>query len=369
MKNDSPAWLMPEPWRENIQQTSKNAVETAISADMPGIKEFAAMLSPAADQLIEHIARRARALTQRHFGKTISLYVPLYLSNYCSSGCLYCGFASDRNQPRRKLEKADLLDEIRALKEEGFEDVLLLTGERSPEAGFDYLLKSARIAAKHFHNVTVESFAMTVDEYRRLGDAGCSGITLYQETYDPFRYVKLHPYGRKSDYRFRIEAPERALTAGLRAVGLGALLGLSDPFLDALSLFQHIEHLRKRFWRAGILVSFPRICPEQGGYLPEHPVSGAYLARMIFAFRICFPDMPLVLSTRERPEFRDGIAGIGISRMSAASKTTVGGYAHAGESSGSQFHVHDSRDARSVCEALRKKGLDPVFKNWDSVFR
>jgi len=315
------------------------------------------------------MAQHAQALTQHHFGKTISLYIPLYLSNYCPGGCAYCGFASDRQQLRRKLAEDELMTEINALKQKGFEDILLLTGERTEEAGFDYLLKCVSLAAGRFHNVTIESFAMTSDEYRQLANAGCTGITLYQETYDPDVYEKLHRWGPKRDYTFRLEAPARALSAGLRIAGLGILLGLADPVRDAVCLFLHIQYLKKRFWQAGILVSFPRICRQFGGYQPEYPVSERLLAQFIFAFRICLPDVPLVLSTREKPEFRDGIAGIGISRMSVASKTTVGGYSGAPASLIGQFDVSDTRDVETFCDVLRNKGLDPVFKNWDSIFQ
>jgi 2-iminoacetate synthase len=267
------------------------------------------------------------------------------------------------------LERADLIAELEALKGQGFDDLLLLTGERTGEADFDYLLGCVSTATGMFHNVTVESFAMTVDEYGKLGEAGCTGITLYQETYDESGYRDLHRWGPKRDYKFRIEAPGRALEAGLRTVGLGVLLGLGDPVRDAACLFQHVERLRKKYWRGGVSVSFPRTRDQLGGFRPSWPVNERLLARMIYAFRICLPDVPLVLSTRERAEFRDGMAGVGISRMSVASKTTVGGYHSPANSTEGQFSVADSRDVESFCEALMRKGQDPVFKNWDSVLR
>jgi len=345
-------------------------VRAAIGGASPDVREFAVLLSDAAAANLEHMARRAQALTKKHFGKTISLYVPLYLSNYCSSGCAYCGFASDRRQLRRKLNTRELEAEIIALKKKGFEEVLLLTGEKTPAAGFGYLLNCVKAAAAVFHNVTVEAFAMTSGEYAQLAKAGCTGITLYQETYDRRLYSKLHRWGKKRDYDFRLEAPARALEGGMRNAGLGALLGLGDPRSDAICLFQHAQHLRKKYWKAGVMVSFPRICAQYGDFKPRHEVGDRLLAQLIFAFRICCPDMPLVLSTRERAEFRDGMAGLGISRMSAASRTTVGGYHHeAGQTEKGQFDVNDTRDVRTFCAAIRKKGLEPVFKNWESVFR
>ncbi len=351
-------------------EADERSVEAALHCTHPDLRELAILLSPAAGQHLEKMAQRAQALTQKHFGRTISLYVPLYLSNYCSGGCSYCGFASDREVPRSRLERPEMIEEMQALKAQGFEDVLLLTGECCPEADFEYLLDATALAAEHFHNVSVEAFAMTQREYGRLGDAGCTGITLYQETYDTRLYEKLHRWGEKKDFRYRLEAPTRALEAGLRWAGIGALLGLSNPVSDLIALFAHAQYLMKRFWRSGVLISFPRICEQRGDYIPEFAVDEQLLAQAIFAFRICLPDVPLVLSTREGQRFRDGIAGVGISRMSIASRTTVGGYAHsAADPKDGQFLITDTRDVETFCAALQAKRLEPVFKNWDRVFQ
>jgi len=367
------AWLDPGPWLEVSAASDARKVNTAILCERPGVAELAVLLSPAAGKYLDLMARRAQLITRRHFGKTISLYAPLYVSNHCASGCLYCGFASDRRVPRRRLEEEEFLAEVLALKAQGLEEVLILTGERSDKADFEYLLDCVSAASAHFSSVTVESFSMAEEEYAQLAQAGCTGITLYQETYDPAVYRQMHRWGPKRDYAWRLDAPARALSAGLRTAGVGVLLGLTDPVSDLLCLFRHIQYLRKTFWQAGILVSFPRICPQNGGYPPSHPVQDDLLAQIIFAFRICLPDVPLVLSTREKPHFRDGIAGIGISRMSVASKTTVGGYSRAGDGVAQdgqgQFDVMDTRSVEEFCEALRKKGLWPVLKNWDAAFQ
>jgi len=370
MKKENTNWLDPEKWRPLCMRAEESDVERAFASASPGIREFTALISPAAAGSMERMAQKAQALTRKHFGRTISLYVPLYLSNYCSGGCVYCGFASDRKQPRRRLEPAELRAEISALKKKGFEDVLLLTGERVFEADFNYLLNCVRIAAQVFHNISVEAFAMTSEEYEQLAQAGCTGITLYQETYDRVLYSKLHRWGEKRHYDFRLDAPGRALEGGLRSAGIGVLLGLGDPIADAICLFQHAAYLRKKFWKAGVMVSFPRICAQYGSFKPLYKVDDRMLAQLIFAFRICFPDMPLVLSTREMAKFRDGIAGIGISRMSIASRTTVGGYYHqASKAEKGQFDVSDTRNVKTFCKSISRKGLEPVFKNWESLFR
>ncbi|HBF34950.1 TPA: 2-iminoacetate synthase ThiH [Candidatus Sumerlaeota bacterium] len=365
-----PDWLDPTPWLAITREADSARVAAAIAANDSSEARLATLLSPAARQpiFLEKMARKAQALTRRHFGNTIALYVPLYLSNYCTGGCAYCGFASDRSQPRAKLSWQELEEELLAIKALGFEDILLLTGERHKEARFDYLLKSVQETAKHFHNVTTETYALSVGEYRQLTDAGCTGMTIYQETFDPVLYEKMHRWGEKRVYKWRIEAPARALEGGFRTVGLGALLGLGDPMFDLISLFRHVRFLQKHYWRAGISVSFPRICHQTGDWKAKHFVDERQLAQIIFAFRLCLPETPLTLSTREEPAFRDGIAGLGINRMSIASKTTVGGYRHDAETGG-QFDIQDPRSIEAFCNMLRAKGLEPIFKNWEAVYR
>lgn len=326
------------------------------------------LLRQSDDESLERLAAEAQTVTLRRFGRIISLYAPLYLSNFCSSGCVYCGFASDRKSPRRKLEFNEIERELKAMKALGIGDVLLLTGERTAAVGFDYLRRAVEVAARHMPRVAVEAFPMSVAEYRGLAECGCTGMTIYQETYDPGNYRDLHRWGPKQDFLERLETPERAITGGIRSVGIGALLGLSEPVGEALALLRHARHLCRTYWKAGVSVSFPRIRPQEGGFQPNFTVSDRFLARMIFAFRVGMPDVDLVLSTRESSQFRDGMAGLGITRMSIASRTTVGGYVEADAASASQFEVCDDRSAEAFCAALRAKNLDPVFKNWDAAY-
>jgi 2-iminoacetate synthase len=330
--------------------------------------DLESLLAPEQDGSLERLAAEAQAITLRRFGRIVSLYAPLYLSNFCSSGCAYCGFASDRTTPRRRLEFDEIEKELAAMKAIGIGDVLLLTGERTTAAGFDYLRRAVGIAARVMPRVAVEAFPMTVAEYRALADSGCTGITIYQETYNPENYRKLHRWGPKQDFLERLETPERALQGGIRSVGVGALLGLSDPVGEALALARHVRHLCRTYWKAGVSVSFPRIRPQEGGYQPAYTVDDRFLARMIFAFRIGMPDVDLVLSTRESPVFRDGMAGLGITRMSIASRTTVGGYHDTETPGATQFEVSDNRSAPAFCRALREKEIEPVFKNWDPAY-
>ena len=365
----TPLDLDVSPWLALARGAGRSLVRQAIAATDPGIREFAILLSPAAGVELEAMAARAQALTRRHFGRTIALYAPLYLSNYCPTKCTYCGFASDRRIQRHKLTPAEMDSESAVLKRLGIEDVLLLTGDRLAAAGYGFVRDGVARAASRFHTVTAEVFAMTTPEYAGLAAAGCTAVTLYQETYDPARYALLHESGPKADYAWRLDAPARALEGGLRSVGLGVLLGLSDPLEDVLRLFRHASWLRRRFWGGGVAISFPRVRPQSGDYAADFPVGERQLAQIVFAFRIAMPDAALVLSTRESPRFRDGIAGVGISKMSVASRTTVGGYAETTAPSSPQFEIDDDRGVDEFCAMLRASGLQPVFKNWDAVYR
>jgi 2-iminoacetate synthase len=369
MSEETPQWLNPAALVDSAWQANSHQIRQAILADEPGPREFARMCSPKAQEHLELMAQRAQLITRRHFGRTTTLYAPLYLSNYCSGGCLYCGFASDRKEERCLLSQDEMRAEMEAMKAMGLEEILLLTGERMPQADLDYLETAVRIAAEYFSSITIEVFPMEEHEYRRLADAGCTGVTLYQESYDAEVYKKMHRWGPKRDYTARLDAPSRALQGGLRTAGLGALLGLAEPTGEMIALYQHARHLLRTFWQAGVTLSFPRIRPQTGGFQPDFPVSETMLAQYIFAFRIALPDVPLVLSTRESAATRDGLAGLGISKMSVASKTTVGGYSNDNDHGSEQFAISDNRDIPTFSAMLRAKGLVPIFKNWDAAYR
>lgn len=361
---DLPKWLH-EALSFPVIEPTRRTVELALNGGGSSLRRMSALLSEAAaEDYLEDMAQHAHQITARHFGRTISLYAPLYLSNFCPGGCAYCGFASDRTQPRHRLEPDEIEKECKALGNCGFDDILLLTGEETPQADYNYLRESVLACSRHFHAVSVESFAMTQQQYAGLAEAGCTGVTLYQETYNPDLYSRMHRWGPKRDFIFRLGAPESAAKAGMRFVGIGALLGLGDPVRESLCLLNHALHLRRACWKSGVMISFPRLRDETGNFTPPCPVDDRKLAQIIFAFRICMPDVPLVLSTREPPLFRDNMAGNGISRMSVASRTTVGGYAETVSEPG-QFAVSDNRSVSDFCSALATRGIQPVFKNWD----
>ncbi len=364
-----PTWLDPVRWMPSTRCTDLQAIEAAIYAPHPAERELALMLSPAAEPLLEQMAQRAHTITRRHFGRTISLYIPLYLSNYCNGGCLYCGIAADRRAKRAVLNMSGIQREMEAIQTAGLDEAVVLTGERMPEADVPYLREAVALAASYLHHINIEVFPMDETEYRSLAEVGCTGVTLYQETYDQTVYAKMHRWGDKRDFFNRLSAPDRALRGGMRTIGIGALLGLADPQFDMLSLYRHARYLLKTYWQVGVTISFPRINPQMGGFRADHSVSEKMLAQCIFAMRIALPEIPLVLSTREPPHMRDGLAGVGISKMSVASKTTVGGYSGETEASTQQFSLGDERSIATFCAMLRTKGLEPVFKNWDKVYR
>jgi 2-iminoacetate synthase len=344
--------------------TMERRITKALTVRKPGLEDLAALISPAAAPFLERMAQMARTLTRKHFGKVIELYIPLYLSNYCVNGCSYCGFASDRPIERKRLSFDEIREEAIALAQEGFDEILLLTGERSSDEDVEYLLEAIKLCKKCFNRITIEAFPMGQGEYRSLVEAGLFGVTIYQETYQKELYNEVHRWGKKQDYFYRLNTPERALQAGVRSIGLGALLGLGEARRDLIALATHLHSLYMRYPEAYFSVSFPRLRPEVGGFLTPHEVTDREQAQFIYAFRIVFPKFHLVLSTREPSVIRDNLAGVGISKMSVGSKTTVGGY-HERVGDACQFEIADERSREAFCAALAERGLMGVYKNWD----
>jgi 2-iminoacetate synthase len=326
------------------------------------------IFSPVAQEFMEDIAARAAALTERRFGKTIQLYAPLYLSNECSNACVYCGFSADTNIARISLTTEQALADADLLYEEGFRHILLLTGESPGHYGVEEIRRVARALSEKFASVSIEVFPMSTQDYRKLEGVGVDSLTLYQETYDPEHYAALHPRGPKSNYRKRIEAIEQGGMAGFRSLGIGALLGLSDWRMEAILLAWHARYLTKRFWKSRIAVSFPRVNSAEGAFDPPFPVSDTHMVQMITGMRLLLPDADLVLSTREPAALRDNMVGLGITRMSAGSRTNPGGYVTKPDSK-MQFSVADHRTPSEVAAMIEAKGYEPVWKDFDHAFQ
>ncbi len=350
----------------NLELDALLARETRTTADLE------ALLSPGADARIqspgglEALAKASADLTLRRFGRTVTLYAPLYLSNFCVNPCVYCGFSSRQQVARATLGEDQIRAEAASLRDRGFSHVLLVTGEDRRQAPVSYLERAIHVCREFFAHVSVEVYPMDRDDYGRLVAAGAAAVTLYQETYDRGVYADVHPGGPKADYDARRAAPIAAAAAGMRGVGLGFLLGLA-PWRDELrGLFVHAQEVARASWQTRLAFSFPRLRPAAGGYSPAHPVSDAELARMIFTLRLLFPDAELVLSTRESARLRDGFLGLGVTRMSAGSVTTPGGY-HEKSPAGEQFAVHDTREPAELAAVIAARGLDPVWKDWSEA--
>jgi 2-iminoacetate synthase len=342
-------------------------VEAALAAAHPGLDDFMALLSPAAASYLETMAQRAHRLTVQRFGKTILMYAPLYLSNECTNGCRYCGFSAGNTVPRRTLSLDEVENEARVLHEHGFRHLLLVTGEAPKAVDNDYLAAAIARIRPLFSSLSIEVYPMVEAGYRQVIAAGVDGLTLYQETYDRTLYAEMHPFGKKRDFDFRLRAPEHAAAAGMRRIGIGALLGLGKFRVEAFCTGLHALHLARHCWRSHLTVSFPRMRPADGGFQPLHPVNDRDFVQMICALRLLLPDAGLVLSTRESAQLRDNLLPLGITQMSAGSCTSPGGYAGK-DQSGRQFVIDDDRTAAEVEAMLRQRGYDPVWKDWDAAF-
>lgn len=352
-----------------IQQRTSTDVEQALAARHPGPEELAALLSPAAEPFLGEMARRSAQLTAQRFGHTTQLYAPIYLSNYCTNRCAYCGFSADNRIARRCLTLDEAEAEAAILHGRGFQHILLVSGEAEAAVDVEYLEAIALRLRGKFAAVSIEVQPLATNEYARLFAAGITAVAVYQETYDPELYKKVHLSGKKTDYAYRLETPERVAAAGMREVGIGALLGLTDWRAEGLAIGLHLAWLRKHFWSTGFTVSFPRLRPAAGEFEPLVPVSEKNLSQLIFALRLFDPDVGLILSTREEARYRDGMLGLGPTRYSAGSCTAPGGYSSPEASEGEQFSVGDERTVEEVAHAIIAKGFDPVSKDWDSVFQ
>ena len=319
--------------------------------------------------LLEDLAQAAQELTRRTFGRAISLYAPLYLSNYCQNRCAYCGFHAGMTQvARSKLTMSEIDLECEALASTGFRSVLLLTGESRFHSPPSYIRDAVIVAGRRFPNVALEVYPLETEEYRELYLAGADGVTLFQETYDRKRYDELHLAGPKKVYDYRYNAPERIARAGFRHISMGALLGLADWREEVPRLFRHVRNMEKAYPGVEYTLSFPRLRPVANDNRPYFSVTDRDMVKIICAGRLLFPRAGINLSTREDPEFRDRIIDFGVTKMSAGSLTSVGGYAdrekrlHDG-----QFEVHDQRSFSEIKALLVRKGYDPVVTDWRNI--
>ncbi|MDR2774909.1 MAG: 2-iminoacetate synthase ThiH [Tannerella sp.] len=353
--------------RDRILSQTPDDVKTAMQKSRPpSVDDFMALISPAAETCIEQMAALSRHYTRRRFGNTIQFYLPLYLTNSCINHCIYCGF-NRRNDIRRIILTDDqILREAEAIRKMGkFRHILLVTGENPREAGVDYIENAIRLVKPYFPSVSVEVQPLAEDEYRRLSEAGMNAVYCYQETYRRERYKTYHPKGMKSKFDWRLDGFERMGRAGVRKIGLGVLIGLEDWRTDATMMAAHLRYLQKMYWQTRYSISFPRMRPHEGEtFRPNVVMTDRQLAQLIFAFRIFDHDVELSLSTREDSRFRDHMATLGVTSLSAGSKTDPGGYAVYRKEL-EQFAVNDDRTPDEVLDAIKKQGYEVVWKDWD----
>lgn len=355
-------------WQETtsrIYGATKADVETALSKQQLEPEDFMALISPAAAAYLEPMASLSRSLTLARFGRTTQLYIPLYLTNSCINHCVYCGFNHDNDIRRIILTEDQIRQEVEAIRALGdFRHILLVTGENPRAAGADYIERAVEIVRSYFPSISVEVQPLKTEEYARLSKAGMNAVYCYQETYNKARYGVYHPRGMKADFNWRLDTFDRMGAAGVRKMGLGVLIGLEDWRTDAAFMARHLRYLERTWWRTRYSVSFPRMRPHEGAFQPRVVMSDAELAQLIFAYRIFDHDLEIALSTREQADFRNHMLTMGVTSISAGSKTDPGGYAVFKDSL-EQFAVADDRSPEAVLADIRAAGYEPVWKDWD----
>lgn len=350
-------------------------VEQALSRDSRGPEDFKALLSPAAMPFLEQMARKAQEETRMHFGNSVYLFTPLYISNYCENYCIYCGFNCKNKIRRAKLDLEQIEAELKAIADTGLEEILILTGESRKMSDVSYIGEACRLASKYFKMVGLEVYPMNTEDYAYLHQCGADYVTVFQETYNPDKYEKLHLAGHKRVFPYRMDAQERALRGGMRGVAFAALLGLDDFRKDAFATGMHAYLLQRKYPQAEISFSCPRLRPitgeqEDSGDAPASaismsPVSERELLQIMCAYRLFLPFAGMTISTRERAGFRDHVIGLAATKISAGVSTGIGSHSETIEEQGDdQFEIADERDLAEICRAIKGRGLQPVMNDY-----
>ncbi len=351
-----------------IASKTEADVRRALAKEHLDVDDFMALISPAAAPFIEEMARLSMKYTQERFGKTISMYIPLYLSNACTNFCVYCGFNHNNDITRTTLNDSQIEAECKAIRKLGpFENLLIVTGEHPAIAGVDYIENALHIARPYFNNLSIEVMPLKSEDYYRLTKAGLNGVVCFQETYHKDRYKVYHPKGMKSIFEWRLNGYDRMGQAGVHKIGMGVLIGLEDWRTDVTMMAYHLRYLQKKYWKTRYSVNFPRMRPSESGFQPNVTMTDRELAQLTFAFRIFDHDVDISYSTRENPVFRANMMKLGVTSMSAGSKTEPGGYTSTPDAL-EQFHVSDERTPAEVAEEIRELGYEPVWKDWDKIF-
>jgi len=338
-------------------------VEAALTKKSLSDDDFMALVSPAAEAYLEPLATRSQELTRQRFGNTLSLFIPLYLSNLCANECSYCGFSMSNRLRRKTLSMAEIEQECAAIKAKGYDSVLVVTGEHERKVGRQYFAQALPIIKSYFSYVMFEIQPLSQKEYLQLSSLGLNAVMVYQETYNAAAYRRHHLRGKKADIEWRLNTPDRLGAAGIDKIGLGSLIGLADWRVDSVFTAMHLSYLQRRYWRSRYSLSFPRLRPCAGTQVDTHVISDRQLVQLICAYRLRFHDVEMSLSTREQARLRDGLFNLGVTAVSAESKTQPGGYANA-TAELEQFRIDDNRSTSEVAAAIRAQGLQPVWRDW-----
>ena len=353
--------------KKSIYSKTSFDVEQALKREKRDLEDFKALISPAAAPYLEQMAQLSHALTRKRFGNTMQLYIPLYLSNECQNICTYCGFSFTNKLPRRTLSDAEILQEVAVIKALGYDHVLLVTGEANQTVGVPYFKRVLELIRPHFSHISMEVQPLDQEEYEELIPLGLNTVLVYQETYHQEDYKKHHPRGKKSNFQYRLDTPDRLGQAGVHKIGLGVLIGLEDWRTDCFFTALHLNYLERKYWKTKYSISFPRLRPFSGGLAPKVEMSDRELVQLICAYRLFSEDVELSLSTRETPKFRNHVLKLGITSISAGSKTNPGGYAVEPQSL-EQFEISDERSPQEIAALIRQQGYEPVWKDWDKAF-
>jgi 2-iminoacetate synthase len=327
------------------------------------LDDFAALISPAAAPYLEQMAQISQEITLRRFGNTVQMYAPAYLSNECHNICTYCGFSFDNKIARLTLSEEQMHREFEAIKTLGFDHILLVTGEANATVHTEYFNKAIDIANQYFSNISIEVQPLEEEDYKSMHEHGAYAILVYQETYHQANYPKYHPKGKKSNFYYRLDTPDRVGRAGFHKIGLGVLLGLEDWRTDSFFTALHLDYLEKKYWQTKFSISFPRIRPNESCFEPNVHMSDKELVQLMCAYRIFNENVELSISTRESAAFRDNAFKFGATSMSAGSKTEPGGYALNSEAL-EQFTIDDQRTPQQFARVIRNSGYEAVWKDW-----
>lgn len=349
----------------SILNKTEEDVLSALRSTRRSLEDFKALISPAAKPYLDHMVQMSHDLTRKRFGNTIQMYSPMYLSNECQNICTYCGFSFTNKIPRRTLTDEEIIKEVEYIKSKGYDHLLLVTGEANRTVGVDYISNAINLIRNRFSNITIEVQPLDQHEYERLIEDGLYAVLVYQETYHKEEYKKHHPKGKKSNFNYRLETPDRLGKAGIHKIGLGALFGLEDWRADSFFTALHLKYLQKEYWKTKYSISFPRLRPHSGGLEPKVEMTDADLVQLIAAYRLLDEDVELSISTRESEVFRNNIVNLGITSMSAESKTNPGGYV-VEKRSLEQFEISDERSTEEITNMLKEQGIEAVWKDWEN---